>query len=418
MSNRLQSLNTKKPGAAKPSLKFKPKAVERKSKEERDKNVKIKQEESEKHQHKPSTRGGKSGRGRGGRRDQYANTHVLSSGLFASGAVSAAGLSKENKVFNSVSPSPEFILGLKLREGTPKSGSSESEDEGDDLTKIDMSKEYKFADAETALFPVRPIRQEDEEEIVQVFSKDPSPVKIEPFDKEGTAKSENIETELQQILTTKANLESKISQPVDLLNQAESEKLSNDHNQILRMFDERFASENSKYSLLQLPKILPDYNTEVSSKKESKQLEKNKSKESDKETKEETNPFASNFTSVDGEIGKLNIHKSGRITINLGNDINLDLTAGVSSNFLQELVLLDLSEPATATKPTKDEETTEETEKVKVKQEDDMAIDVEDDGQVHDVDDDNDNDEQVSNKGTMNKMGEVDGKLIATPIIF
>lgn len=102
----------------------------------------------------------------------------------------------------------------------------------------------------------------------------------------------------------------------------------------------------------------------------------------------------------------------------------MDLTAGVSSNFLQELVMLDLSDQTTkppsspSASPTIPQEKPEQSQEVKVKQEDDMAIDVEDDGQIHDVDDNNDNEEQGSCKGTFSKVGEVDGKLIATPIIL
>lgn len=421
MSNRLESLSSKK-STGKPSLKFKPKVVERKSKEEREKSQ-IKQEPEPKSSSGSKGNGGRNGAGgrggansgrggaRGGRGGRnYGNTHVLSSGLLSSGTVEgsrlgsrsgfkASGFERDQVV--SSSPTPEFIQSLKVKDksksATPQS-SGDSDDE-DDLTKIDMAKEYKFADEETILFPVRPQRQDlmEPESSKDRSPKEQSPVKEDPdFVRESSVKSENIETELQQILSTKADLESKISEPVDLLNKEESEKLSRDYADILETINSQFSrmlldSSDNTFSLFQLPNILPTYHpvkSIVKSEEESGELDQPQVSASEldqPQVSESSTPqtsFASNaISNLKGQVGKLNIHKSGKITLNLGNDIDLDITLGVGSNFLQELVVLDYNE--SEEKPKSED----------VSMEDDEC------------------------KGTVHKIGEVDGKLIATPII-
>lgn len=383
MSNRLESLNSKKP-SGKPSLKFKPKVVERKSKEERDK-VKVKQEPDTKpfkpKGNRPKPKGKQNG---------YANTHVLSSGLLSSATPSVgppgsssgfsgpSGASGAGSGASRSSPAPDFLQSLR-RNDTPRSTSPEDSDD-DDLTRIDMSRDYKFAVEDTVLFPRRPTRGEPEQE--PTVSKEQSPVKEDPeFVRESSVKSENIETELQQILDTKADLESKISQPVDLLDKEESEKLYNDYTHIHDTINDKFGG-GSSFTLLQLPKLLPEY-TRSSVKTEPESVD---------EVTETTGtngagpvpgpagpgPFAADVTKLTGQIGKLNIHKSGKVSLSLGNDINLGLTVGVGSNFLQELVVLDYS----------DKPKTEKTE-----------------------------DEMDQDKGAIHKLGDVDGKFIATPII-
>lgn len=404
MSNRLESLTKK--SNSKPSLKFKPKAVERKSKEERDKTVKLKQENEA--VARPKTRGtGRPTRGRGGKHNNYAGTHVVSSGLFASGAVSVGNSGPQSTIVgHSISPSPEFIQSLKLKDKKSSSGSSDSDDEDDDLTKIDMNMEYRFDESETILFPVRPERYQSDFKRESTPLKEQSPVKEESpkledepeFVKESSVKSENIETELQHILNTKADLESKIAQPVDLLDMEESEKLDQDRKIIIDSLTNRFEqlSTENKFTLIQLPKILPQFENK-NKKRSGSTSQKNSPRKSipqspktvlPVETKKE-NKFASSLTSLNGQVGSINFHKSGKISLNLGSDINLDLTAGVPSNFLQELVVLKMNEE------------TETDIKVKDELMNDMEVD----------------EEPEKIRGLVGKLGIVDGKLIATPVI-
>lgn len=365
MSNRLESLNSKKPSSGpKPSLKFKPKVVARKTKEERAKDapVQVKQENGE---HRPSGRDHTSGRGghsRRGCRGNYSGTHLVSAGPLASGSVSIGnvngsklGMTKD-RAYNSVSPTPEFLQSLKLKDLKLKSKSPSSlrdgdSDDEDDPTKIDMNKEYRFADEETVLFPVRPERDERMEEELAKYSgsKDPS---VGPEGEDGSpereaspVKDEPIETKLEQIKEHKEILETKITETVDVLNQEESTKIISDHQAILDMVTEKFRglqteSENytdnkDSYTLFHLPKVLPTYHNTESEQVDSENTE----------NIEKTTNFASRVTSLRGQIGHLNIHKSGKISINLGNNNNLAVSQGAAANFLQEVIMLEMKEP-------------------------------------------------------------------------
>lgn len=438
MSNRLESLNSKKPSSSKPSLKFKPKAVERKSKAERDKHTTIKQEDDDK-LNKPKHDNNRKPKPRG-RKNSYSGTHVVSSGLFSSGAVPMGSTEKEKPMMTGSSSSSstassstasgnnDFIRSLKLKNpGASNSLSNSESDDENDITKIDMSKEYKFENTE--LFPVRPERHEPEQlQTPTQVSKEQSPVKEDPeFVKETSVKSDNIETELQQILETKADLENRISQPVDLLDMEETSKMSQDHNNIVESLTNDFfdlSTDNNNdntFMLMQLPKNLPNYKPAISQvkaepdsenvvgeEKQEKQGEEEKEKQQQQQ-KESTEPneskpssiFTSSETStVQGEIGQLNIHKSGKVTINLGNDINLAVNVGAPTHFLQELVSFNMAEKQSTT-------------------EEDGDNPNEDDKMDQDNDDDNDDKKNITsgNKGSMRKLGTVDGKLITTPIL-
>lgn len=361
MSNRLESLNSKKPSSSpKPSLRFKPKVVARKSKEERAKEApsQIKQENGD---HKPPGRDHTSGRGghskRGGR-GNYSGTHLVSAGPLASGSVSIGnangsklGLTRD-RAYNSVSPTPEFLQSLKLKDLKLKSKSPtpsrDDESDEEDPTKIDMNKEYRFADEETILFPVRPERDEylADDLIHPVQSKETStePESNEDFEAEPSpVKDEPIETKLEQIKEHKAQLETKITETVDVLNQEESTKIISDYQAILNLVTEKFnglntepndeTTKNNSYTLFHLPNVLPEYNNQDTT---AEQLN----------TKDDckTTIFASEVPSLRGQIGHLNIHKSGKISINLGNNNNLAVSQGSAAHFLQEVIMLEMND--------------------------------------------------------------------------
>lgn len=335
MSNRLESLTPKK-NNGKPSLKFKPKVVERKSKEERDKTIKVKEEPS-----KPSRTFSKGAKPRS--RDNYAGTHVLSSGLFSSGTVSSgmssSGFNKSPQTFQSEESSQtgDFIRKLKLKQ------TNDNVDQ-EDLTKINMSQEYKFAEEETILFPLRPQRMDHNvtEAVDGITIKQEKPQ----------------ETELQEILQNKADLETKVNQLADTFDIQEKQKLINDYETTFETINHKFNTND--FTLFQIPKVLPDYLNGT------------------QYLNDAPNPFASDVQQVCGQIGTLNIHKSGKISLNLGNDINLNVTSGAPAHFLQELIILNM----------KNDE---------IKQEHD---DIEEQPQ-----------------GIIHKLGVVDDKLVATPMI-
>lgn len=383
MSNRLESLNAKKSTpSSKPSLKFKPKVVARKSKEERAKDAPVVKQEEPARGAGASSRGRgamRGGRGRGGR-NNYAGTHVVSSGPLSSGSVSIGnangsklGLTAD-RTFNSVTPTPEFLQNLKQKEKThsksPTPGYESEED--DDPTKINMTQEYTFDEQETVLFPVRPTRIDIIPEGTtrptksEEPSSEPSPGSVsESTTREPTIKSEPIEEKLEKVKAVKAELETKITETADRLDKEEASKLIVDHQDILDLLTNQFdglsTKESDQYIALHLPKVLPDYG-EIPI-------------DTDK------NSFAGDIPQLRGQVGLLNIHQSGKISINLGNDNNLSVSRGNDASFLQELVVIDMHE-----------------------KKDDEEYDVMDE-----------NGRKI--KGDFIRLGKVDSKIVATPII-
>lgn len=424
MSKRLDSLNSKKPSTApKTSLKFKPKTVVRKSKEEREKGAPALKDE-----HPASTsirgRGSTRARGRGGRAN-YAGTHVVSAGPLASGSVSMGnhggsktGFSQDRTYNNdSRSSTPSFLQNLKLknepnpksRETTPGiSHENESDEDEDDFTRINMNKPYRYADEETILFPVRPNRREESsssnENTPAPESKEATPEAESDSSVDSRIKSEPIEDKLEKIKAHKAEIESKISEPVDLLDKEEHDKILDDYQKILEMvtdkIDSMSASDESpddKYVLIHLPKVLPKYTKASEAKEDSPEaIDQDDEDSHSKNVKQEGNnsqaknvdeevrtTFASHVPNLEGQIGHLNIHKSGKITMNLGNDNNLSVAQGVPSNFLQELIVLDIDQ---------EEHKPEDAEML--------------------------NEDGLKVKGNMFRIGQVDGKIIGTPLLL
>lgn len=366
MSNRLESLNSKKPSSSpvpKPGLKFKPKVVQRKSKEER---AKVAPQVKQEPQRNASTRGrGGSARGRGrGGRSNYAGTHIVTSGPLSAGSVSIGNLSgtklglTADLIYNSNGEglsTPDFINNLKMkgsRSATP-GGDSDSED---DPTKINMTEEYRFEDDATELFPFRPFRDDGikREDIVKeeplypvkselIDSLESTPAVISLTDsREATVKSEAIEDKIELIKENKAKLESKITQS-DLIATDEASKLIADHEQVLDILAGSFKNlsarekDDDQYVLFQLPQHLPTYTREKSMVKPEPGTS-----EQNQETVARS-LLGTSISTLRGEIGKINIHQSGKITIDLGKGVKLNVTKGAPTDFLQELSVLDVS---------------------------------------------------------------------------
>lgn len=344
-SNRLEGL-TKKPPAK--GLKFKPKVVARKSKEERDREAPRVKEEP---QDPVIKRGATAGRGRGGRRNQYAGTHMVSLGPLLLGSVAMGNASGTklgftlDQTFNSVSPTPEFLLNLRLKERPPKAEGEDAYSDDEDPTKINMTKDYAFADEETVLFPVRPTRAAGARTGVETgllvaltrestaTPKEETPVKGEKED-EGvvreveTVKSEEpentpikseepIEVKIDKIKAHKDALESKMEMASDTIETEEANKLLTDHAQLLRTITDKLADVDlaDQYMMFQMPRKLPRYSA-----------------------------AGEEVAVPTGQIGRINIHQSGKISIDLGNDNTLAVQKGTSASFLQELVALEMHE--------------------------------------------------------------------------
>lgn len=127
---------------------------------------------------------------------------------------------------------------------------------------------------------------------------------------------------------------------------------------------------NNNYTLFHLPTVLPEYYNQEST------TEQHTVEDEGKVTN-----FASNVTPLRGQIGHLNIHKSGKISINLGNNNNLAVSQGSAAHFLQEVIMLEMNE-------------TDNTEDVEMMNEDGEKI-----------------------KGKLYRFGQADGKIIGTPAI-
>lgn len=374
MSNRLESLNSKNP-SAKPALKFKPKAVARKSKEDRDKDAALVKRE-EKPRISPPTRGRGGVRGRGrGRGPGYVGTHIVSSGPLASGSVSMGGgtTSKtgltNDKIFGVDSASTTSTLSnLKLKSRKVKSPmlfDEESEDD-DDPTKINMSKEYAFEDSETILFPVRP--HKDVAGIVEPSIPQSFTVLA------NSSRAVTVESVKSEPLDDVASSEP--AGPNDPVERAEHDKILDDQAAIMDLLSSNMANlktaesvstgsaNDDKYIMFHIPQVL--------SKEPQEQIAKSN--------------FASNAVqNIEGEIGHLNFHKSGKITVTLASGTVLDVTQGVTSSFLQEVFVVD----------------SHEARKMSEAAEDEMADLLDADG--------------GKIGGNIYRLGEIAGKIIATP---
>lgn len=362
MSNRLDSLNSKKPGG-KPQLKFKPKAVARRSKEELEKSAPAVKTE-EKPNHPPSTRGrggARGGRGRG-RGAAYAGTHVVSSGPLSSSSVGMGSISNSktgltnDKVFNingTAAADPLSNLKLKSRSeklGTPEDNDSDSE--GGGLPQINMSKEYQFDDSETALFPVRPVKDAN----LDIFNgATPSPTPLAAASRAGTVEPVKSETPDVKSETGSAGPPSSaVAAPVDPVAADEHNRLVDDQQAIVDLITGRFASlkadepkssePNLDYFLIRLPHIStteePLLHPDSATDKKVKDEDGGKTSKQPKPPAQ-TELAAPSLAHFQGHVGQLNFHRSGKITMSLGENTTLDVVQGAPTSFLQELYLVD-----------------------------------------------------------------------------
>lgn len=309
-------------------MKFKPKMVARRSKEERDANAPTIVPEAAVPLNRTTSTRGRGGMrgGRGGRNgmDRNAGTHTVSSGPLSSGVVivdshSARKAHDVRRLGNS--PAPDFIKNLKPKE---RSLSPLSDDEDafvvDGDTKINMSEEYTFEDSQTELFPVRADRSDHkdpgEQVVVKEETREVTPVKLEEGEVE----------EIKLIVDPQSTL----------VSSEESSRLANDHRIITELLQKSSISSTdqdgdtdmeiqetpNQFFFLQLPKVLPAF--------KAKDNQDTEDKEQDKD--------------INGQVGTLRYHKSGKITMKLGN-IVFEVSRGGESEFLQDVVYVKESEP-------------------------------------------------------------------------
>ncbi|XP_064176055.1 DNA-directed RNA polymerase III subunit RPC4 isoform X1 [Anguilla rostrata] len=114
---------------------------------------------------------------------------------------------------------------------------------------------------------------------------------------------------------------------------------------VAELFQQLTISEKEELLFIQLPDTLPgqlESNAEKLPKKDTKPEEKRQSLIKTREpVAKETAPVLSDFS--EGLIGKLQIRKSGRVQLALG-EIIMDVSEGAAFSFLQQLVSVRLSE--------------------------------------------------------------------------
>lgn len=388
MSNRLESLHSK---TAKPALKFKPKAVARKSKEDREKDAReIKTEEKPR---TPATRGRGGARGgRGGRAAAaLAGTHMVSAGPLSLGSVALSELKSTRMSYHSHggtfnasddlgSTAVLAKMTLKARSNVP-TGGADSDEEDHKAARINMNKEYAYEDSETILFPVRPEKDVEatpeaaltaSESALAVLSAPQSRAQSRALtaDSVKSEPEDGVASDLPPIADVAGDLA-----------RAEYDRLIDDQRSIIDLLSTKLgqiktedalapAAEAStvadqRFLVFQMPQIQPE-------------------KLENMETK---SPFAnSNALIFNGQVGNLNIHKSGKISITMNDGSVLDCYKGTSPSFLQEVYMLD----SLAAKKTPEE--------------------LENNNDVY-------NANNVKVGGDIYRLGEVVGKIVAQPSI-
>lgn len=360
MSNRLESLNAKK--AARPALKFKPKAVARKSKEDREKEAPAVKSEEPPRSAPTRGRGGSRGRGRG-RGGAYVGTHLVSSGPLAMGSVSMGGAATKtglshDRIYGTDSSHSDPLAHLKLASRKSKSATPDGEaDSDDDATSINMGKEYAFDESEVVLFPVRPHKD-------AAAAATPAPVELARPSRAPTAESVKSEA-LDEVAPNE--VAPAPAGPDDALETAEHDRHIDDQRHIVDMLAAQLGGLKTdalpahQYFVMHLPQMVPQAAAES----------------------ETRTPFASPAVqTAAGQVGSLNFHKLGKITLRVGG-MALEATGGVPSSFLQEVVVLDSHDAK--------------------RQADDDAVMLDADG--------------AKIGGNIFRLGEVVSKIVATPVV-
>ncbi|CDO93267.1 unnamed protein product [Kluyveromyces dobzhanskii CBS 2104] len=385
MSGRLPGLNQGKPSTG-TSLKFKPKAVARKSKEERDANaLKVeepkKQTERKKYTQKPQNAQK--------RQPKYLNnTRVITSGPLTAGNFSggsttgATGFIKTEGSQSSllqqglkavsddeaeVSDSENMGNGKRINMGKEYT-EADFKKENDDLFEDENVENNLNADAATTeeiraskqlanLFPVRAVRiNHDKVDSLQKAVQEsmsslntrkptPGPVKLEQDQTNGTLSDVVKEKELElkeklRLLQLQQDFQSVDSEET----LRETALLLEDHERILKKLN-RINDVPNKFMFLQFPSNLPEFQPQPR-----KLTEENGDATDGTAVNGETNPSQSKSNKqvtvessepLVGNVGSIRVHQSGRMSIKIGN-VTMDINRGAESTFLQDVVMLDL----------------------------------------------------------------------------
>ncbi|CDK25028.1 unnamed protein product [Kuraishia capsulata CBS 1993] len=361
------------PANGKP-LKFRPKVVARRTKEERDADAPVTISEpsasdSNKQRGGASVRGGVRGsRRRGG----LAGTHVVSAGPLSGGFVSIkSGNGSTNSssfVKSESSGTPDYLKQLisKNKEGSRSrsvsvgpGGEEEEEefieDEGTAL--IDMNKEYELEESETLLFPVRAPRHEHVE-----YSEAAANDAVEKSETNESETASEVESRSASLQPQGSIAIDQIADEEESLNplqfKEEQDRLLDDSEKLSKLFTSRIKIKTEQdvdmdhppkldiredFLFFQLPKSLLRYQQPT---EETTGQDDNDNDNDMAIVEDEENPAGLEevkkepVKEVSGRVGKLRVHKSGKVTMKIG-DVILDVTRGGASTLVQEIVNVD-----------------------------------------------------------------------------
>ncbi|CAI4057948.1 hypothetical protein N7582_000973 [Saccharomyces uvarum] len=382
-------------GPAKPSLKFKPKAVARKSKEEREAAAsKVKLEEGPKRD-KKNFNNNKRVNGTGGqqrRMPKYLNnTHVISSGPLAAGNfVSEKGDLRRGFIKSEGGGSSLVQKGLETIDNGAESSDNEVEADGNGEVasksrkkKFNMGREFdthnlieveeeedngKGSDVDMddeawgtkrieQLFPVRPIRVRHEDvdtvkkEIQEALSekptREPTPgVKIESSNNELQSYLEEREKQVNEKLGD-LELQKEFQSVDEKESAAELELLKADHEHILRKL-KKMNSKPERFMVFQLPTRLPTFERPaVKTEEDEVEAQASDATKKKKANKKKSTNNVIPSDELAGNIGAIRVHKSGKLSVKIGNVV-MDIGKGAETTFLQDVVALSMAEDSSS----------------------------------------------------------------------
>lgn len=387
MSGRLPGLNQGKPPAGS-ALKFKPKVVARRSKEERDASApKIEEVKKPTERKKYAQRPKKPNNER--RQQRFLdNTRVITSGPLAAGNFSVGPSKPTGFIKTDGSQSKLVEQGLKGA-GSDEDGDELSDSEGvqggkrinmgkeftaedfkketddlfeDDANDLTMDEESLRSKQIASLLPIRAIRithskvdsmkKAVQESMTDPNTRDPTPGPVK-LEHEGSSNVlADVVSQRKSLLEDKLkSLELKNDHPTvdheDALREANL--LFEDHKHLQKKLT-KLNDVPNKFMFFQFPTDLPEFEkplpkTSSVPKTEADEIESGTTKET--RTQEDTDMAKGRKKVVPeekvpliGNIGSIRVHKSGKLTVKIGNVV-MDISRGAESTFLQDVVALD-----------------------------------------------------------------------------
>jgi DNA-directed RNA polymerase III subunit RPC4 len=348
-SGRLQSISQRTAGRGRGSTtgRFTPKVVARRTKEERDSTAPadkpevkppVKPEAS-----LPSRGGARGGRGLGRGRGRGRFEPVVHAAIGPLAGPSGADPRQGGSRFHSLTATPSLSPspGLDLLGVMSTRTKSETPFEIEDPNRIDMSENTPLHDEMAAYFPVRLDRRDDEDDEEQISDEvnnltigDDFKIKEEPTDDVPIKKEESLKKRHGPLTAKKVEYAGLEEEKI-----RELRRIAQDHKIIAKEFNMKSTAEGetvpnieNRLYFFQFPMLMPEL-VAVSA-------------DDDDEVMVIDEPVKAKGPSYElpeGLIGKLRLHKSGKLTMVVGNVV-MEVSQGTECNFLQDVVIMDEQE--------------------------------------------------------------------------